>query len=56
MIDQVALAAWRCRYRPSVGTGRAVAVSILFNLSVLPFAFATSQCPPEAGHKPARIG
>lgn len=44
------------RCRPRVGTRpRRIAVG-LFNLLLIPAAYATTQCPPEAGHKPEWIG
>ena len=44
------------RCRPRVGTHpRRIAVG-LFYLLLIPAAYATTQCPPEAGHKPVWIG
>lgn len=44
------------RCRPRVGTRpRRIAVG-LFYLLLIPAAYATTQCPPEAGHKPEWIG
>lgn len=45
----------RRRYRPRVGTLlRRLLPALLYLL--MPVAYATTQCPPEAGHKPEWIG
>ncbi len=44
------------RCRPRVGTyPRRIAAGLLY-LLLIPAAYATTPCPPEAGHKPEWIG
>jgi len=50
LTDQIDLVAWRCRHRQSVGTGRVIAASILFNPAVLRPDPHAGDCVALAGH------